>query len=134
MSVARSYWRTYWKTAQLDGCSFHLAFARAQPDASVRASNLAIARGGSAVNSVSLGPVVPTRRELSSVNRMVALVLAVIWLCAGIGAIVVGFMQARWLVVVLGVFALWYALLWLRVVSRRRLLTWAELVVPWRTR
>ena len=78
--------------------------------------------------------MVPTRRELSGVNRMVALVLAVIWLCAGIGAILFGFMQARWVFVVLGVFALWYALLWLRVVSRRRLLTWAELVVPWRTR
>src|SRR5438046_3155241 len=58
---------------------------------------------------VSLGPMVPTRRELSGVNRMVALVLAVIWLCAGIGAIVFGFMQARWLIVVLGVLALWYA-------------------------
>ena len=76
----------------------------------------------------------PIRRELSGVNRMVALALAVIWLSAGIGAIVFGFIHARWLVVVLGVFALSYAMLWFRVASRRRLLTWAELFVPWRMR
>ena len=97
----------------------------------MQAVYLAIAGGGGRINFVSLGPLVRTRRELASVNRMIALGLAVIWLCAGIGAIVLGFMQVRWLVVVLGLFALWYALLWLRVVSRRRLLTWAELVVPW---
>src|SRR4051812_22683778 len=75
-----------------------------------------------------------SRREISVVNRTVAFVLAVVWLCAGIGAVCLGFAQARWLVVVLGLFALGYALLWLRVAVRRRLLTWSRLIAPWRTR
>jgi len=76
--------------------------------------------------------MVPTNRPLSRVDRMGAFVLAVIWLIAGIAAIFIGLTQARWFLAALGVFGLWYALLWLRVVSRRRLRTWAEFAFPWR--
>ena len=74
-----------------------------------------------------------SRRKIGGVNRTVALVLATIWLCAGIAALLLGHLHGRWLLAALGAFALWYASLWLRVATRRRLLTWSELFIPWRT-
>jgi len=47
---------------------------------------------------------------------------------------VVGLMYGRWLLGVIAVFALWYAILWFRVAARSRLLTWSELARPWRAR
>ena len=75
----------------------------------------------------------PNRSNVRSNNRAVALILALIWFCAGVAAIVFGYIHGRWLLLALGIFALWYALLWCRVVARARLLTWRELAVPWRT-
>jgi len=74
------------------------------------------------------------QNKLSTVNRSIAWVLAVVWLSAGISAIAAGLMRSSWLPLVLGVFALAYAVLWLRVVAKGRLLTWAEVVAPWRRR
>jgi hypothetical protein len=72
--------------------------------------------------------------KLSTVNRSIALVLAVVWLLAGVAAIGAGLMHSSWLPLLLGVFALAYAFLWLRVVAKGRLLTWADVVAPWRRR
>jgi len=72
--------------------------------------------------------------KFSAVDQTVATILGAIWLLAGFAGIVVGIMQAHWQPIVLGSGALWYASLWLRVAARRRLLTWSELAVPWRTR
>jgi hypothetical protein len=72
------------------------------------------------------------RGKLSSVNRAIALALAVVWLGAGVAGIVLGLIHGRLLLVVLALFAISYAVLWFRVVARSRLLTWRELVVPWR--
>lgn len=72
------------------------------------------------------------RGKLSSVNRAIALALAVVWLGAGVVGIVLGLIHGQLLVVVLALFAIFYAVLWFRVVARSRLLTWRELVVPWR--
>ena len=72
------------------------------------------------------------RGKLSSVNRAIALALAVVWLGAGVAGIVLGLIHGRLLLVVLALFAISYAVLWFRVVTRSRLLTWRELIVPWR--
>ena len=72
------------------------------------------------------------RGKLSIVNRAIALALAVVWLGAGVVGIVFGLMHGHLLLVVLALFAISYAFLWFRVVARSRLLTWRELVVPWR--
>ena len=73
------------------------------------------------------------RSALGSVNRAVAVVLAIVWLVAGVAAIVFGAAHGRWLLVAIAFLAVGYASLWFRVVARSRLLTWRELVAPWRS-
>jgi hypothetical protein len=51
---------------------------------------------------------------------------------AGIAGIVLGFIHSQVLLVLLALFAILYAILWIRVVVRSRLLTWRALVAPWR--
>jgi hypothetical protein len=72
------------------------------------------------------------RGKLSIVNRAIALALAVVWLGAGVVGIVLGLIHGQLLLVVPALFAILYAALWARVVARSRLLTWRELIVPWR--
>ena len=74
------------------------------------------------------------RSSVRGVNRAVALLLAVVWFAAGVIGIVFGVVQSRWLLVAIALFAIWYALLWLRVVARSRLLTWRDLAAPWHER
>ena len=71
------------------------------------------------------------RGTLGGVNRAVAVVLAFVWLSAGIAGIVLGVAHGRWVLVAVAVLAISYAGLWFRVVARSRLLTWRELVAPW---
>jgi hypothetical protein len=75
---------------------------------------------------------VTIQRSVTGVNRIVALALALVWLSAGTAALVVGLLYGRWLLTVIAVFALWYAILWFRVAARSHLLTWSELAAPWR--
>jgi len=72
------------------------------------------------------------RSKLSRVNRAIALALAVVWLGAGGVGIVLGLIHGQLLLVVIALFAISYAVLWFRVVARSRLLTWRELIAPWR--
>ena len=74
------------------------------------------------------------RNNVRGINRVVALMLATVWFCAGVGGVVLGYLHHRWLLMSIGVFALWYGVLWCRVVVRSQLLTWRELAVPWRRR
>lgn len=74
----------------------------------------------------------PNRSEVRGINRAVAFLLALVWFSAGVAAIVFGYLYGRWLLFSIGIAALWYALLWFRVVARAQLLTWPQLVVPWR--
>jgi len=82
----------------------------------------------------TLDPMVTTRSRLGGVNRAVALALAIVWLCAGVAGIVLGFVHGPLLLVAIALFAIWYAVLWFRVVARSRLLTWRELATPWRSK
>jgi hypothetical protein len=72
------------------------------------------------------------RSKLSDVNIVIALALAFVWLGAGVVGIVFGLINDLVLLVGLALFAISYAVLWFRVVTRTRLLTWRERSVPWR--
>ncbi len=72
------------------------------------------------------------RTRLGHVNRLVAAILAVIWAAVGIIGLVIGCVYGRWLVAAVALFALWYAVLWVRVAARVRLLRWSEAAMPWR--
>ena len=72
------------------------------------------------------------QRHLNPINRTVAAILAVIWGCVGIAGVLTAFVQHRWAVGIAALFALGYAVLWVRVVVRARLLNWSEIAVPWR--
>jgi hypothetical protein len=74
----------------------------------------------------------PFQGKLSTDNRAIALALAVVWLSAGLAGIVLGLIKGHFLLAVLALFAISYAVLWFRAVARSRLLTWRELLVPWR--
>ena len=75
----------------------------------------------------------PNRNNVRGINRAVAFLLAMVWVCAAVAGIVFGYIYSRWVLFVIGFVALWYALLWFRVLSRARLLTWREFATPWRT-
>lgn len=76
----------------------------------------------------------PLQRKLGAVNRAIATLLALAWLAAGAVGIAFGIAQQRWGLLVVGVLAVFYALLWSRVVARGQLLTRAALAAPWRAR
>jgi hypothetical protein len=74
----------------------------------------------------------PIQGKLSTVNRAIALTLAVVWLGAGLAGIVLGLIKGHLLLALLALFAILFAVLWFRVVARSRLLIWRELLVSWR--
>jgi len=73
------------------------------------------------------------RRKLSRLSRLTALLLALVWLGAGLVAMAAAFSRGDWLLLPVGLFAVVYAVLWLRVVARSRLLSWHEFAAPWRS-
>ena len=74
------------------------------------------------------------RTKLGSINRFVAVILALVWASAGVAGLVVAYVYGAWMAAVAAVFALWYAALWVRVVVQARLLAWSEVATPWRAR
>jgi hypothetical protein len=74
------------------------------------------------------------RTKLGSINGLVAVILALVWACAGVAGLVVAYVYGAWMAAVAAVFALWYAALWVRVVAQARLLAWSEVATPWRAR
>jgi len=70
-------------------------------------------------------------RTLSSLERAVAVALAAVWLAGGAVALYVSWNAASWMALC-AVAAMVYGFAWLRVAFRSRLLTWQELVLPWR--
>ena len=73
------------------------------------------------------------RNKLSSVDRVIALSLGVVWLGMGVAGLVLGLIHGQFILVALALFAIWYGVLWFRVAARSRKLTsWRELIMPWR--
>ena len=60
--------------------------------------------------------------------------LAVVWIGAGLTAIVLGLRRGRWAVLIVGTLALWYGILWVRAVRLGRRLHRGEGIGPWRGR
>jgi len=73
-----------------------------------------------------------SRTQSPRTVRIVGGLLAFVWLGAGFAAIVIAINTSRWLPGVIGVAALWYGLLWVRVVRQGRQLTLREALMPWR--
>ena len=69
---------------------------------------------------------------LSPFERGLALALSLVWLGGSVGTLYFAVLQSRWLPGFLAIAALVYGAAWLRVATRSRLLTWAELIAPWR--
>lgn len=74
----------------------------------------------------------PRSAESPRTVRIAGALLAAIWLCAGAAAITLGVVARRWLLVLLGVAALWYGVAWLNVARLGRRLTVREALEPWR--
>jgi hypothetical protein len=74
------------------------------------------------------------RSKVTGINRFVALLLAIVWSCAGIAGMVSAFAGGHILLALAALFALVYAMLWLRVFARARLVRLSELALPWRIR
>jgi hypothetical protein len=72
------------------------------------------------------------RNKVTGCNRAIAFALAAIWLCAGTAGVYAGCARNQIVLAVCGVLAVAYALLWLRVAAHSRLLSWREVVLPWR--
>jgi predicted phage tail protein len=75
---------------------------------------------------------VPGRHGSSRSVRIVGALLASVWICAGVAAIVVGAGARRWLLVVLGLAAIWYGVIWADVARKGRRITTREALTPWR--
>jgi hypothetical protein len=73
-----------------------------------------------------------SRHQSPRTVRIVGGLLALIWLCAGSAALVIGVLTAHWLLVVLGLAGLWYGVVWVYVARRGRQLTAREALMPWR--
>jgi hypothetical protein len=65
--------------------------------------------------------------------RIVGGLLAAVWLGAGAAAIVLAVRTSRWLPGVVGVAAVCYGFLWVRVASLGRQLTVRDALMPWRS-
>jgi hypothetical protein len=74
------------------------------------------------------------RTKLGSINRLVAVILALVWGAAGVAGLVIAYVFGHWVAAVAAIFAFWYALLWVWVVVHAGLLTWGEIATPWRAR
>ena len=66
----------------------------------------------------------PIHSDLSPVDLKVATLLAMIWVTVGLLAIVMGVIRGYWVAVLLGVLALLYGLMWVKVRLTGRRLKW----------
>ena len=73
-----------------------------------------------------------SRKHPERTFRIVAAVLAMIWLAGGCISLVAAAMQQRWLFAVAAFVALWYGIVWCYVYREGRRLTFRESLTPWR--
>jgi hypothetical protein len=65
-------------------------------------------------------------------NRIIAALLAVIWLALGFAAIFLGIIYKHWLMLLPGLFTVWYGLIWTRAAIESHHLEWPSGLFPWR--
>jgi hypothetical protein len=80
---------------------------------------------------VKAPPLESRRPNLSLPNRVVAILLAATWLCAGLAMIVLGVRNGMWPLALLGPFGVWYGLAWVRVAHEGRLPGGRLRLNPW---
>jgi hypothetical protein len=78
--------------------------------------------------------VVRRNARLSRVERGLAVVLSVIWLLGGCAGLYVAALGSHWALAAVALAAIVYGLVWLGVAVSARLLTWRDMVAPWRAR
>jgi hypothetical protein len=76
----------------------------------------------------------PRHQQSPRTFRIVSTSLAAIWLGAGAVGLIVGAVEHRWLIVIVGIAALWYGVIWARAARLGRRLAPREAVTPWRAR
>ena len=76
----------------------------------------------------------PRRHESRRTARIVGALLATVWLCAGVVALIAGAAGQRWFLMLAGLMALWYGVVWAFVAREGRRLTTREALTPWRLR
>jgi hypothetical protein len=74
-----------------------------------------------------------TGRKLSKLERALAIVLALVWVAAGLAALYVAVVGSHWALGFCALIAVAYGLAWTRVAVLSRLLTWPKLFTPWRS-
>jgi len=72
------------------------------------------------------------QNKLGPVQRIFAATLAIVWGGAGTLGLIAGPIYGRWGPALAGIFGVWYATVWARVAISARLLTWREMLIPWR--
>lgn len=70
--------------------------------------------------------------KVRGINRLVAAGLAVVWAAAGAIGVIAAFRHGHALAGVAALFAFTYAAAWALVAIRARLVSWGELLRPWR--
>jgi hypothetical protein len=73
-----------------------------------------------------------TNGKLSRLERALAAGLSVVWLFFGCKALYLALSNSRWGMAVLASGAVVYGFAWIRVAILARLLSWREIVAPWR--
>jgi hypothetical protein len=74
-----------------------------------------------------------TARKLSKLERALAVILALIWICGGLVALYATLIHSQWSLSLCALIAVAYGLAWTRVAVLSRLLTWPKLFTPWRS-
>jgi hypothetical protein len=69
--------------------------------------------------------------NLSLPNRIMATLIAVVCICAGLAMIVLGMRNGKWLLVLLGPIGVWYGIGWVRVAHDGRLPGGRMRLIPW---
>lgn len=75
-----------------------------------------------------------SRHQSLRTVRIVGGLLAAVWLCGGMAALGIGIFTPRWILVVIGLGAIWYGVIWVYVARKGRQLTAREALMPWRIR
>jgi len=71
---------------------------------------------------------------MTAINKFAAVLLGIVWTCIAGTGLWAAIYSGRWLFGVVVVFALFYAVTWLRVAAQGRQLSWREAFTPWRVR
>ena len=97
------------------------------PDRLFHPERTGAARSGRA----QVSPLESHLPNLSLSNRIMAILIAAICICAGVAMIVLGMRNGTWILMLLGPFGVWYGIAWVRVAHKGRLPGGRLRLNPW---